>query len=364
MRFLADEWLADVATDYAGKCTLIALALTIIERAALSERPAFFAVAGQRGSGKTTVIHMISMAVLGRRAPACAWSPSEEERRKALFASLGEGVALLVWDNIARGAAISCASIERALTAESYKDRVLGVSENRIVPATTVQVFTGNNVTPRGDMASRSLLVRLAVDRPDPENREYKHADPIAWTEANRGRILSALFMVLLHNRRLYDTNLPPAETRFKMWWHLVGSPIEQAAKEHDEYSRALSIDRDPNCPPTAVSFRTMFLSGEADEEQTSSLASVIEVLRTRWPYGCMARDVAAYAGLAEEGAIEFKAALEQASGRVLKVVAATPITWRLKGLLDAPVQMGDGVFVLRYQPDNLGGSFVVKKIR
>jgi hypothetical protein len=174
MRFLTDEWLADVATDYAGKCVLIALALSIIERAALPERPAFFASAGQRSSGKTTVINMISMAVLGRRAAASAWSASEEERRKALFAYLGEGVALLVWDNIPRGTAISCPSIEKALTAETYKDRVLGVSENRTVPASTIQVFTGNNITPRGDTASRSLNARLSVDRPDPENRAFK----------------------------------------------------------------------------------------------------------------------------------------------------------------------------------------------
>jgi hypothetical protein len=87
MRFLTDDFLADVATDYTGKCVLIALAVSIIERAALPERPAFVADAGQRGTGKTTVINMISMAVLGRRAAASAWSNSEEERRKALFAT-------------------------------------------------------------------------------------------------------------------------------------------------------------------------------------------------------------------------------------------------------------------------------------
>jgi hypothetical protein len=42
MRFLTDEWLCDVATDYAGKCTAIASGLTLIERTLLPERPAFF----------------------------------------------------------------------------------------------------------------------------------------------------------------------------------------------------------------------------------------------------------------------------------------------------------------------------------
>ena len=69
---------------------------------------------------------MIALAVLGLRAAAAAWSPSEEERRKALFSYLREGVPFLPWDNLPRGAAISCPSIEKSLTTETYSDRILG----------------------------------------------------------------------------------------------------------------------------------------------------------------------------------------------------------------------------------------------
>ena len=85
LRYLLDEWLIDVTADYAGKMVLIALALTILERVLLPERPAFFVTAGRRGGGKTTAIIMVVAAVTGLRPPAAAWSPSEEERRKALF---------------------------------------------------------------------------------------------------------------------------------------------------------------------------------------------------------------------------------------------------------------------------------------
>jgi hypothetical protein len=68
MQFLCEQWLCDVAAaDYAGKAVIIACALTIIERMALPERPAFFITAGQRGGGKTTTLHLISTAVLGTR---------------------------------------------------------------------------------------------------------------------------------------------------------------------------------------------------------------------------------------------------------------------------------------------------------
>ena len=363
MQLLTDEWFADAATDYPGKCMLISLALSIIERVLLDQRPAYFLSGGKRGVGKTTTIQMISTAVLGRPAAAAAWSTSEEERRKALFSYLGEGVPLLVWDNIALGAAISCPSIERALTSPTYQDRVLGVSETRTVPATTIQVFTGNNITARGDMASRTPQLRLAADRPDPENRPYKHADPIGWTKDNRSQILAALFTLLLGNRRLHDPNPPPAETRFKTWYHLVGSAVEHAAKLHAEYANGGVIDRRPDCPPSVISCRSLFLVAEGDEEQSSSLATVLDVLRTKWPDGCMASDVAAFAGLAEEAAVEFKAALETAAQKAIKVITATTITWRLKALRDAPVQLTGGIYVLRYDAAHQGGSFVVKKL-
>ena len=94
MRFLTDEWLVDVASDYSGKCILIAAALTVIERSVLANRPTFWVTAGRRGGGKTTVIIMLLMAVTGVWPAAAAWSPNEEERRKALLA-----YSTPIWDS-------------------------------------------------------------------------------------------------------------------------------------------------------------------------------------------------------------------------------------------------------------------------
>ena len=52
-----------------------------------------------------------------------------------------------------------------------------------------------------------------------------------------------------------------------------------------------------------------------------------------------------------------------QASGKAIKVVTATTITWRLKALLDAPVQLEGGVFVLRYLADHNLGTFTVREV-
>ena len=359
MRFLTEEWLCDVSTDYKGKCVLIAAALTILERAVLPERPAFFVTAGQRGGGKTTTLQMIFLAATGYRAPAAAWSSSEEERRKCLFSYLGEGVPAVVWDNIPRGSTISCPSIEKSLTAAVYSDRVLGMTGTRTVPSTTVSMFTGNNIDPRGDLASRSLQVRLAVSRPDPENRPFVHPDPMAWTLAHRGNILRALYTLLLGNPRLRDPNAPAPETRFKTWWHLVAAAVEHAAALHTadakERIEALVEDRDQICPPAPVSFRALLLEGEAHDEQTSSLATVLDALRTKWHDGFKASQLCSLLADGTEQAVELKAALEQASGKAIPINTATTITWRLKAISDAPVQIGEEVVSLSYQVDKDG---------
>jgi hypothetical protein len=385
MQFLTDEWLCDVACDYTSKCVLLSSAATILERLLLPERPAFFLDAGQRGSGKTTTANMVSFAALGVRAAAAAWSPNEEELRKAFMAYALEGVPFIVWDNIPRGESISCPTIEKALTAETCTDRILGVSEVRTVPCTMVIAFTGNNVSARGDMASRSLKVRFEVDRSDPENRKFKHPDPIGWTEANRGRILQAVYTILLANPRLRPrSNQEPAQTRFKAWWHLVGSAIEHAAQQHIEQRQRevrtmeaiFPPDRDEQwsqrratfetCLPASVSFRDLFAAGEAGEDQTSSLGDVLSILRGKYPSGFSGADVATWIEAFSTDAIEFRVALEAASGgKAIKVISAKTVTWRLKSMCGAPVNLSDGTTAaLRYVPADHSGTFVVRVIK
>jgi hypothetical protein len=229
MTFLTDEWLIDVQADYEDKCVLIALALSIIERELFGERPAFFVTAGKRGGGKTTAINMVSLAVLGKRAPAVPWSHSEEERRKAIFAALLQSVPLIVFDNIAAGSTLKCPIVEKVLTASEIKDRILGESRQERASCSAVMAFTGNNIQPKGELASRTLVARINVDRPDPENRDFEHSDPFGWTLDYRRRIIASLYTILLGNPHLRKRS-GGERTRFKAWQRLVGSAVEHAA--------------------------------------------------------------------------------------------------------------------------------------
>jgi hypothetical protein len=283
MRFLTDDWLVDVATDYAGKCTIIAAALTIIERSLLDQRPSFFVTSGRRGGGKTTTLIMLTKAITGIWPAAAAWSTNEEERRKALLSYFMYGVPYILWDNIARGTQISCPHIEKSCTAAYYADRKLGVSEMVATAASTIHLFTGNNVMPTGDLASRSLVIRLEVDRHDPENREFTHPDPIGWTDSKRAEILRTFYAILLGNPTLKQPRNAEMQTRFKMWWRVVGSAIEHAAQLAADRAEPGAYEAGGPPAPCAVNFRKLFLQREDEDEDSASLADALAVL-AQWP--------------------------------------------------------------------------------
>ena len=62
MHYLCDRWLQDVACDYAGKCVIVAMVLSVIERVLFDERPCFVITAGQPKNGKTTLLNKIGRA--------------------------------------------------------------------------------------------------------------------------------------------------------------------------------------------------------------------------------------------------------------------------------------------------------------
>jgi len=355
LSFLVNEWLCDVATDFAGKCVLIALALSILERVLLPERPAFFVTAGKRGGGKTTALAMVILAITGKKPAAAAWSFSEDERRKALAAYLSEGLAAMVFDNIPLGATIACPTIEKILTAESYSDRILGQTAIVTVPAFTILTLTGNNITPKGDLASRSLMARLDVDRPDPENRPFKHSDPIAWTLCNRGQILHALYVILLGNPQLQAPKAP--KTRFKRWWHLVGSAVENAADalldaeawEPAEAARTA----------TKIDFVQLFASVEGEDEESSDLADVLDILHTTWLQDTFrASDVAQIINspMGDEAvnSSRLRAFFDNSGRRNAGDLSVVMIGKRLSTMVDAPVLVGDRtVKLVRHRPES-----------
>jgi hypothetical protein len=337
IKFLTDEWLVDVTADYADKCVLIALALSIIERGLFGERPAFFVTAGKRGGGKTTALNMIGLALFGKRASAVPWSNSEEERRKSIFAALLQSVSFIVFDNIAAGSTISCPVVEEALTASEMEDRVLGESRRDRASCSAIMAFTGNNILPKGDLASRSLEARIKVDRPDPENRAFAHPDPFGWTLDRRRKIIAALYAILLGNPRLREKR-GGEKTRFKAWWRLVGAAIEHAAEKANR----------------GVDFGELFLKVEEKDEEGLGLADAlryIDGVAKGEPF--RSAEVLTWTNFDTD---EARALRSYLGGSAARPLTATAITRKLNAKTDAPTKVYDAVWTLTSTTLTAGG--------
>jgi hypothetical protein len=366
--FLVNEWLVDVQAGYATRLKLIAMACTLIERHVLKVRPGFMVTSSQRGDGKTTAVNMVSLATVGAEAPGATWANDEDERRKALLAYLSQGIPLLPYDNLRLGASIDCPHIARVLTSGTYADRVLGETETREVDTTTVISWTGNNVACIGDLASRVLRLPFTSTRVDPENRSLTHSDPLGWTRAHRAQILRAFYTVILGNPRLHGATIGDAPTRFKDWWRIVGVAIEWAAHCHIGHPELWRDD----CQPCVIAFEAEFASNEADNEQTTALAIVLDLLRRQWPDTFTAAEVIKYAFntygdiQAADFARDFFPALDTATHRApLQHWTAMLLGLRLKKLVGTPVMLNGATMALCSFPDDgrRGAHWAVREI-
>lgn len=109
------------------------------------------------------------------------------------------------------------------------------------------------------------------MDRIDPENRPFCHSDPIRWTSQHRGKILQAMYTVLIANPVLYKftgSNTPSSKTRYKEWYWLIGSAIENAV--------AVSSGH--------LDFQYLFLAQEEDEEEAADWSDALAAMaETEW---------------------------------------------------------------------------------
>ena len=309
----------------------------MIERSLLDQRPCFFVTAGRRGGGKTTTLIMLIMAVTGQRPAAAAWSTNEEERRKALMSYFLYGVAYILWDNIAARLADHLPAHREVLHGSLLLPTASSASARWSAPQPRPSISSPATISSR-----RATSPRAACNPPRCRPRrsrepQFKHPDPIGWTENHRAEILAALYTILLGNPQLKQPRDAGGKTRFKMWWRLVGSAIEHAAKLAGK----------------ELDFQKLFVTQEEDDEEAASLADVLEILSRKWPNGFTANDVA---GMINN---QYPNDDEQLLRDYLlpgalphHMFTAKSIGRRLKKHLDEPVKSGERTLVLRSWDD------------
>lgn len=218
---------------------LAALLTPIARHAFRGCAPLFLLDANTPGAGKSLGADVISEVVAGRPMARMAPSDDDNEMRKRITALALAGAAFVLLDNVAGG--LGGPALDAALTSTTWRDRLLGVSRDVELPLRAVWYATGNNVQLAGDMARRTVHIRIESPLENPERRAgFRHPDLLAWVREHRGALVAAgltLLAAYLH-AGAPDQRLAPWGS-FDGWTRVVrgalvwaGEPDPGAARE------------------------------------------------------------------------------------------------------------------------------------
>ena len=219
-------------TSEADRANFVGLLLTPFVRPAIDGCvPLAIIDAPQAGTGKSLLAEVVALLGTGRKAALLAAPRDDDEMRKRLTAILRAGTTFVVFDNVE--VPLEFPSLALALTAHVWQDRVLGMSDNVILPQRATWAVTGNNVTLRGDMPRRTYVIHLDAEQARPWLRNtdaFRHPDLLKWVSANRGPLVGALLTLA---RAWFAAGKPdttaPVIGGFAEWSRTVGGILSNA---------------------------------------------------------------------------------------------------------------------------------------
>lgn len=180
----------DKTSSYAA--TLAAL-LSLIARPAIPTVPLFGVTATVRGSGKTKLVEAVCQSVIGWNPTRVAYR-DEQELEKLLTPLLKGADRACLIDNISHS--LKGDALCGIITSTEFQARILGKSEKLRLRNDTVFFATGNNLAIEGDLARRSLLIRLDPGVEQPETLHFDF-DPVARAREMYAELVSAALTAL-----------------------------------------------------------------------------------------------------------------------------------------------------------------------
>lgn len=229
----------------AGWSVLISAIATGLQRRLLPTAPAHAFDANVQGAGKSLLGDAVSLTVVGYPLASMSLNESEEELRKKLMAVLISGDAIIGLDNITKP--LRSDALASILTLEKYKDRILGVTENKAVPTNIMFLLTGNNLNFSGDMPSRVVCARIEPNCERPEERTFRIPNLRAHILERRPQLVTAALTIL----QSYFFAGRPAQKikpfgRFERWSDEIRSALVWAGLPDPCLSRDEVIASDP----------------------------------------------------------------------------------------------------------------------
>lgn len=266
----AADFILDYACDFpfaapSDRSAWLACVLTLVVRNAITGPCPLFAIDGNTpGVGKSRLVDLAHIIAYGTKAPRSSISKQEEEMRKQITSLLIEGVGAALFDNIDSGTRFGGPAFDALLTSDVWRDRELGKSVVKTLPARAVWFATGNNMVFAGDLARRSMRIRLETDLSNPEQRER-----FRWGEgeklfkaADRARVLlvtHALTIIRAYHHAGQPLKKGNSWGSYESWSRMVVDPIRWVGLADPLLSRATE-DVD-NLDPALMAAETLAIA-------------------------------------------------------------------------------------------------------
>ena len=219
-KYMIKEVLAEFSfAAEIDKAAMVAAFLAMIQRPLLAQDPAGipgFCITdpiNSIGSGKTTLINIITNVICDKLVPVNTFFTDETELEKHILSLLLEECPYVVFDNIEQGTKIESETLSQAMSGKIFSIRPLGKDKTINISSSAIWFFTGNNIT-----FSDNISVFTSYLNPVMKNqgiRTFERKNIIDWMITNRNKILSALGSIVLGPRE--TEQLPPAG-RFKIF--------------------------------------------------------------------------------------------------------------------------------------------------
>ena len=229
--FLTKEVLAEFSfKEDLDAAVMVSSMMALLQRPLLAQDPAgmpgFGIVAPVQSSGKTTLVNVVTTAVLKTTVPPSNFSKDDEELNKHILAVLREGHNCVLFDNITEGADVNSDVLSKAMSSEVYSGRLLGENRTVSVASAAIWFFTGNNIKFPGDFSTRVYPVTLNPKMENPDTRSYAR-NILDWILEHRTDIIWSLISIIKAGQ-----NLPPMDTssRFKLWDTFIRNPLYHAS--------------------------------------------------------------------------------------------------------------------------------------
>ena len=231
VNFILDQMLGDFpfVDDASRAHTLSLMLLPFVRSMIRGITPMHYFEATRSRTGKSKLASICLYPGLGRFVAPEGIPRDDDSMDKQLLSDFMASEQAIFLDNLRHE--LKSESLEKALTTENYKGRLMRTNDIPTFKVRSIFVMTSNNGKMSPDMAARCVWIRLDAKMPHPEDREeqgaFKIADIEGWTVKNRLMIVSACLAIC---QAWVDSGFPKSASKkggYSEWASTMGGILE-----------------------------------------------------------------------------------------------------------------------------------------